>query len=263
MTGFTFIVTANIVLLLPATSAGQTKHYPLESSQGLTLHHVSAEPVTLQGRKGLRLTLSAEARQRLAKLEEMKPHDREKYMRPEDVARFRSGLPFLLDQLAVIPNLHFSNGVIEVELAGAPDSGAGEGARGFVGIFFRMQSNGAYDTFYLRPTNGRADDQQRRNHTAQYMSYPDWPWPRLRKETPGKYESYVDVVPGQWTKIRIEVHGERARLYVHDNPQPVLIVNDVKSGADAKGGVALWLGPGTVAHFRNLTVKLASAENKN
>lgn len=33
------------------------------------------------------------------------------------------------------------------------------------------------------------------------------------------------------------------------------IVNDVKSGASAKGALALWLGPGTVAHFRNLTVR--------
>ena len=49
--------------------------------------------------------------------------------------------------------------------------------------------------------------------------------------------------------------GDRARLYVHDNEQPTLIVNDVKSGPNAKGGVALWLGPGTIAHFRNLTVR--------
>jgi hypothetical protein len=31
-------------------------------------------------------------------------------------------------------------------------------------------------------------------------------------------------------------------------------VNDVKSGPSGKGGVALWIGPGTVAHFRNLVV---------
>jgi hypothetical protein len=61
-------------------------------------------------------------------------------------------------------------------------------------------------------------------------------------------------VPGQWTKIRIEVDSERARLYVHGNEQPILMVNDLRSGEDASGGVALWLEPGTVAHFRNLTV---------
>jgi hypothetical protein len=108
-------------------------------------------------------------------------------MTPEELGRIRRGLPFLLDQLAVFQDLEFSNGVIEVELAGAPEPGAGEGARGFVGIVFRMQGKNTYDTFYLRATNARADDQQRRNHTLQYMSYPDWPRPRLRKETPGKY----------------------------------------------------------------------------
>lgn len=262
MTKFALALIANVALLLPGRAAGQTKHYPLESSEGLRLEHVSAEPVTLHGKKGLRLTLSGEIRQRLKKLERMKPEEREKSMTPEELARIRRGLP-VLDQIAVFQGLDFSNGVIEVELAGAPEPGAGEGARGFVGIVFRMQSKDTYDTFYLRPTNARADDQERRNRTVQYMSYPDWPWPRLRKETPAKYESYVDVVPGEWTKIKIEVRGERARLYVHDNQQPALVVNDVKSGAHAKGAVALWLGPETVAHFRNLTVKLASGENKD
>ena len=41
--------------------------------------------------------------------------------------------------------------------------------------------------------------------------------------------------------------------------QPTLIVNDVKSGAGASGAVALWLGPGTVAHFRNLRVTASPA----
>ena len=52
----------------------------------------------------------------------------------------------------------------------------------------------------------------------------------------------------------------KARLYVHGNEQPTLVVNDVKSGAHGKGAVALWLEPGTVAHFRNLTVDVAPDE---
>jgi hypothetical protein len=90
---------------------------------------------------------------------------------------------------------------------------------------------------------------------TQYISHPAWTWARLRKETPGRYESYVDLAPGTWTKVRIEVRGDKARLYVHDRDQPALIVNDLKSGASARGAVALWLGAGTVAHFRNLTIK--------
>lgn len=125
-----------------------------------------------------------------------------------------------------------------------------------VGIAFRVQPDlRTYDAFYLRPTNGRADDQERRNHAAQYISHPDWPWFRLRKETPSKYESYVDVQPDVWTKIRIEVRGDHARLFVNAQPQPTLVVNDVKTGANAKGGVALWIDRGTIAHFRDVTIQ--------
>lgn len=215
-------------LLLPAGMAGQAKTYPLDSIEGLRLHNVTAEPANLQGRKGLRLTLTTEA---IAALPDIEP-------------------------LAVIEGLEFANGVIEAEIAGAPGTGVPEGARGFVGIAFRVQPDmKTYDAFYLRPTNGRADDQERRNRSLQYISHPDWPWFRLRKETPGKYESYADLVPGEWTRIKLEVNGVRARLYVHDHEQPSLIVNDLKSGASGSGGVALWLGPGTVAHARTLTVK--------
>jgi hypothetical protein len=65
----------------------------------------------------------------------------------------------------------------------------------------------------------------------------------------------VDLVPGAWTKVKIEVDGAKARLYVHDQQQPVLIVNDVKSGAEAHGAIALWIDVGTLAHFRNLVVR--------
>jgi hypothetical protein len=61
----------------------------------------------------------------------------------------------------------------------------------------------------------------------------------------------VDLVPGDWTKLKVEVSGNKARLYVHDAPQPVLVVNDLKLG-DGKGMVALWVGVGTEAYFTNL-----------
>ncbi|MCA1603461.1 MAG: hypothetical protein LC776_18075, partial [Acidobacteria bacterium] len=139
-------------------------------------------------------------------------------------------------------------------MTGEPGPSAGEGARGFVGVAFRIASDASkYECFYLPPTNGRADDQVRRNHSVQYIAFPDFPWQRLRKEFPEKYESYVDLVPGKWTKLKIEVRGDKARLYVHGAQQPTLLVNDLKQG-QSQGGIALWVGPGTVAHFSNLRV---------
>jgi hypothetical protein len=85
------------------------------------------------------------------------------------------------------------------------------------------------------------------------ISFPDFPWQRLRKEFPEKYESYADLVPGEWTKVKIEVRGDKAHLYVHGAEQPALLVNDLKQG-QSQGGIALWVGPGTVAHFSNLRV---------
>ena len=154
-----------------------------------------------------------------------------------------------------INNLNFRNGIIEIDISGKPSEGSSEQARGFVGIAFRISNdNSKFECIYLRPTNGRADDQIRRNHSVQYVSFPDFPWFKLRKDFPEKYESYVDLVPGEWTKVRIEIKGAKAQLYVHGNPQPSLIVNDLKLGAEAEGNIGLWIGPGTDGHFSNLNI---------
>ena len=154
---------------------------------------------------------------------------------------------------AIVKGMEFRNGTIEVELAGEPAKSAGPGARGFIGVAFRLQ-DGKFEYIYLRPTNGRADDQVRRNHSTQYSSHPDFDFARLRKESPEKYESYVDLEPGVWTRVRIAVQGTTAKLFVHGAPQPVLIVNDLKRG-DVSGAVALWIGPGTDGYFTGLSIK--------
>jgi hypothetical protein len=86
-----------------------------------------------------------------------------------------------------------------------------------------------------------------------YISHPEFTWFKLREENPGKYESYVDLVPGEWTKVKIEVNGEEARLYVHDDEQPCLIVNKLLQ-SEVSGAIGLWIAVGTEAHFRNLRI---------
>ena len=117
--------------------------------------------------------------------------------------------------LVILNNIRFRNGAIDVDVAGQPAKGADESARGFIGVIFRVQSDSRFEIIYLRPTNSHADDQLRRNHTTQYSSEPDWPWERLRKENPGVYESWVDMKAGEWTHMRIVVHGTNASLYVN------------------------------------------------
>lgn len=156
---------------------------------------------------------------------------------------------------AIVKGAVFHNGAVELELAGRPAASASTGARGFVGLAFRLQGD-QFEYIYLRPTNGRADDQVRRNHSTQYGSHPKFDFAELRKESPEKYESYVDLEPGVWTRYRITVEGTKARLYVHGASQPCLIVNDLKLG-DSSGGLALWIGPGTEAYFTGLKIEPA------
>lgn len=156
--------------------------------------------------------------------------------------------------IAAVPGVRFLAGTIDVDVSGAPAKGAAADARGFIGVIFRQQNNSKpFEIIYLRPTNGRADDQLRRNHSVQYASDPDWPWERLRKESPGMYESYADMQAGEWTHMRIVVKGRDASLYVNHAEQPCLIVHDLKL-EPAEGGVALWIGADTEGYFRNLRI---------
>ncbi|MCC7171115.1 MAG: hypothetical protein IT459_11740 [Planctomycetes bacterium] len=156
--------------------------------------------------------------------------------------------------LALLADEPFRDGTIEVDVAGAPRPGAPPDSRGFIGVAFRTGEQGEWsEVFYLRPTNARCDDQVRRNRSTQYACDPDFPWHRLRRESPGKYESYVDLEPGAWTKMRIEVRGTTARLYVDGAEQPCLVVTDLKHG-DGEGRVALWAHVETDAYFGEVRV---------
>src|SRR5262249_62091514 len=121
---------------------------------------------------------------------------------------------------AVIKDVLFRDGTIEVDLAGQPAAGAGADARGFIGIAFRLQRDGRYEYIYLRPTNGRADDQIRRNHSTQYSSYPDFDFAPSRQEGPRKYESYVDLQAGVWAKDSTARGGRKARPSAHGAERP-------------------------------------------
>jgi CubicO group peptidase (beta-lactamase class C family) len=154
--------------------------------------------------------------------------------------------------IAFLP-VKFGDGVVELEVAGKPAPGSNENARGFIGLAFHVADERHFESFYLRPTNARADDQLRRNHSVQYAAEPDHDARKLRSDSPGMYESYVDLRPGVWTKIRIVVSARRAELYLHGAAQPCLIVQDLKLG-ESPGLLALWVGEGTDGYFSNLRV---------
>jgi hypothetical protein len=150
----------------------------------------------------------------------------------------------------------FSNGTIEVMLLSRLLPTATPDARGFIGLAFRInKDNSRFEAIYIRPTNGRAEEQLRRNHSTQYFSYPDYKFDRLRKEAEGKYESYADMGLNEWIKMKIVVKDAQAKLYLNNNPQPVLIVNDLKLGPANSGAIGLFVDTGTDAFFRDIKVE--------
>ena len=117
-----------------------------------------------------------------------------------------------------IKGIDFTNGTIEVKVLSRLLKTAPDFARGFMGIAFRInENNSKYESIYLRPTNARADDQVRRNHSIQYYAYPDYKFDRLRKEAPEAYESYADMALNEWITMKIVVKGKQAQLWVATN----------------------------------------------
>jgi hypothetical protein len=156
-----------------------------------------------------------------------------------------------------IKNLDFTDGDIEVSVLSRLLPTAAPSDRGFIGVAFRINdSNTAFECIYIRPTNGRAEDQVRRNHSIQYFSYPEYKFSRLRKENPEMYESYADMGLNEWIKMKIVVQDNRAKLFLNNQQQPSLIVNDLKHGAGVSGAIGLFVDVGTEGYFKDLRVNI-------
>src|SRR5258708_15461581 len=120
------------IAMAPFTPAAETRSFTLQSLDGLTLRRVKAEPVSYKGRKAVRMASEGDD-----------------------------------NGFAIVAGTQFQDGAIEIDLAGEPGPGAQSAARGFAGVAFRMAPDAAKcELIYLRPTNGRADDQEHRNHSA-------------------------------------------------------------------------------------------------
>ena len=58
-------------------------------------------------------------------------------------------------------------------------------------------------------------------------------------ESPGQYESYVDLASGRVDSHACRGAGESAKLYVAGASQPCLVVSDLERGPDTQGSVSL------------------------
>jgi len=135
---------------------------------------------------------------------------------------------------AVLRGTDFQDGTIEADIALKLTTPPGVRMPGFVGIAFRGRPDTSrYELFYLRPGNASADDQAMRNHSVQYVSEPDFGWYKLRREWPSVYEAYADLKLETWTKVRVEIKGRSAKLYLNGSEK-----SEPRGGRPEGGGFA-------------------------
>jgi len=229
--------TTEIILSLTLACSGlhaqasQVQTFPLSGAQDLDARNVKLEPAEYKGRKAIRITLP--------------------------------GSPAPGPRFTFVRGVDFADGTIEVDVAAKLTMTVPAGSpvpTAFIGIAFRTRTDANhYELFYLRPGNSRSSDQSQRNHSVQYMSVPDFDWSKLRWRWPSVYEVYADLETEDWTKMKIEVAGRQAKLYINSAPRPVLVVDGLK-GEDLKGGIGLWAGGGQDNYFSNMRITHAKPQ---
>ncbi len=151
--------------------------------------------------------------------------------------------------VAWLEGTDFAQGTIEVEVKGRDVQG-----QSFVGVAFHRKDDNTYEGVYLRPFNFKTDDPARHQHAVQYISVPDYDWPRLRKDFPEEFENPVDasVSPTDWVRLRVVVKDKAIQIFVGAAAAPALEVR--KLGTLDRGEVGLWVGNGSDGDFANLKI---------
>lgn len=153
-----------------------------------------------------------------------------------------------------VNDIMFHNGIIEVDVCGKLRDDAPSHARGFIGIVFRVNDlDNEFESFYIRPTNGRdCDDSIRKSHACQYFSYPGYTFSYFREFGITNYECALDTIAlNEWAHMKAVIIDDKAEFYVNDDL--AFIVDQLKHG-DSKGKIGLYVDIGTDGFFKNLNV---------
>ena len=157
--------------------------------------------------------------------------------------------------LVKLKDCDFHNGVIRVRMLSRLLPDAPDFARGFIGIVFRVSENdGEFESFYIRPTNGRTSDPVRKSHGCQYFSYPGYTFAYFREFGIQGYEAPIHNDLNEWVTLKAIIRDATAAFYLNGENEPTLVVQGLKHGADARGSVGFFSEIGTEAFFRDLEI---------
>lgn len=145
----------------------------------------------------------------------------------------------------------FYNGTIEVQVLSQLLPDAPDFARGFIGLAFRINDDdSAFESFYIRPTNGQSNNLVRKQHAVQYFSYPKYNFEYFRTHHITGFDGPANVALNQWINLRAEIKNETGKFYL--NNHLVLNVDHLKHGASTRGTIGFFVDIGTKGFFKNL-----------
>jgi len=151
--------------------------------------------------------------------------------------------------LAILKNLDFDTGTIELELKGEDNPG-----RSFIGLAFNIQNDSTYEAIYFRPFNFQSDEQIRREHSVQYINHPKQDWRYLRTNFAGQYEAEFPRKPSpeNWFSIKIKIDQNTVSVYDQNSKTELLSVT--RLGKQVSDKIGLWTGHNSKGEFRNLKI---------
>jgi sugar lactone lactonase YvrE len=151
------------------------------------------------------------------------------------IEEFMGRKALTLTGTAFLKDVEFENGVVEMDLAFK------EG-RVFPTIIFRRQDEANYEEFYVRPhKSGKPDALQ---YTPVFNGLSAW----QLYYGEGCTNTWT-FTTNEWIHIKLEIAGIQARVFIGENKNPALEINDLKLGC-TRGGLGLKVvGPIGLAYF--------------
>ncbi len=154
------------------------------------------------------------------------------------------------DGMAIIKDLDFDKGVIELEIKGENNPG-----KSFVGIAFNIQNDSVYEAVYFRPFNFQSDEKIRREHSVQYIHHPKYTWRFLRTNYEGQFESEYprQPLPDEWFGVQVKIDDKK--VYVYDQKTNTELLSIERLTKQVSDRIGLWTGFNSKGEFRNLKIK--------
>ena len=151
--------------------------------------------------------------------------------------------------IAWIRGFEFSNGVIEVDIAGMDLT-----SKSFAGVAFHAVDKDTLDAVYFLPFNFQQDDPEGKSKSVRYISLPEYTFTEFTEKFHGTNNNPEEsaIKGNKWFHVRIVVRVPLVTVYVNGLKEPVLTVNKLNDRRD--GRVGFLVGDRSDGYFANLKI---------